>query len=81
MFLLGGGFAVAEASKVSGMSELIADSLHSFAMLPQFYVMAITCIMASLVTQLAANVSVATVILPVLSEIAVVSNPLITNHF
>lgn len=73
IFLLGGGFALAEASKVSGMSELIADHLHGFAMLPRFWVMVISCLFATLLTQFSSNVAVANVVLPVLAEMSLVS--------
>lgn len=72
IFLLGGGFALAEASKVSGMSELIADHLHGFAMLPRFWVMVISCLFATLLTQFSSNVAVANVVLPVLAEMSLV---------
>lgn len=75
IFLLGGGFALAEASKVSGMSQLIADHLHGFAMLPQFWVMVITCLFTTFITQfVSSNVAVANVILPVVAEMSLVSS-------
>lgn len=73
IFLLGGGFALAEASKVSGMSELIADHLHGFATLPRFWVMVISCLFATLLTQFSSNVAVANVVLPVLAEMSLVA--------
>ncbi|CAH1134761.1 unnamed protein product [Ceutorhynchus assimilis] len=73
IFLLGGGFALAEASKVSGMSQLIADHLHGFAMLPRFWVMVISCLFATLLTQFSSNVAVANVVLPVLAEMSLVA--------
>ncbi|ERL85405.1 hypothetical protein D910_02825 [Dendroctonus ponderosae] len=74
IFLLGGGFALAEASKVSGMSQLIADHLHGFAMLPRFWVMVISCLFATFITQFTgSNVAVANVFLPVLAEMCLVA--------
>lgn len=70
IFLLGGGFAIAEASKESGMSELIADHLHGFAMLPKFTVMVISCVFATVLTQFSSNVAVANVLLPVLAAMS-----------
>ncbi|XP_063923978.1 protein I'm not dead yet isoform X2 [Zophobas morio] len=70
IFLLGGGFALAEASKESKMSELIAHHLHGIATLPKFAVMAISCIFATVLTQFSSNVAVANVLLPVLAEMA-----------
>ncbi|XP_030754857.1 protein I'm not dead yet isoform X3 [Sitophilus oryzae] len=73
IFLLGGGFALAEASKASGMSQLIADHLHGVAMLPRFWVMAISCMFATFLTQFSSNVAVANVVLPVLAEMSLVA--------
>lgn len=73
IFLLGGGFALAEASKASGMSQLIADHLHGLAELPPYAVLVISSTFATLLTQFSSNVAVANVILPVLAEIALVA--------
>ncbi|CAG9772750.1 unnamed protein product [Ceutorhynchus assimilis] len=72
VFLLGGGFAVADASKASGMSKLLGDTLVKVTELPKIYVMMVTCTFAAFITQFTgSNVAVANVILPVLSEMAV----------
>ncbi|KAJ8916528.1 hypothetical protein NQ315_000170 [Exocentrus adspersus] len=73
IFLLGGGFALAEASKVSGMSHMIAEHLRGITSLPRFYVMLISCLMATLLTQFSSNVAVANVVLPVLAEMSVLA--------
>ncbi|KAJ3618286.1 hypothetical protein MTP99_006300 [Tenebrio molitor] len=73
IFLLGGGFALAEASKESKMSELIADHLHGMATLPKFAVMVISCVFATVLTQFSSNVAVANVLLPVLAEMSKVA--------
>lgn len=73
IFLLGGGFALAEASKASGMSTLIAEHLHGFAELPRFTVLVISCVFATVLTQFSSNVAVANVLLPVLAEMSKVS--------
>lgn len=74
IFLLGGGFALAEASKESGMSDLIAEYLRSFAMLSKFTVLVIACTFATFLTQFSSNVAVANVLLPVLASMAKVRN-------
>lgn len=73
IFLLGGGFAMAEASKESGMSHMIAEHLHSFTSLNRVYILLATCTITVVLTQFASNVAVANVILPVLAEMSVVS--------
>nr|XP_022906389.1 protein I'm not dead yet [Onthophagus taurus] len=70
IFLLGGGFALAEGSNVSGMSILIADSLGPLAKLPPFAVLVIASTFASILTEFSSNVAVANVLLPVLAEIS-----------
>ncbi|XP_018318480.2 protein I'm not dead yet [Agrilus planipennis] len=70
IFLLGGGFALAEGSKASHMSELIALKLGGLAQLPPFAVLAISCLFASFLTEFSSNVAVANVILPVLAEMS-----------
>lgn len=72
IFLLGGGFAMAEASKESGMSHMIAEHLHSFTALNRIYILIGTGLTAAVLTQFASNVAVANVILPVLAEVSVV---------
>lgn len=74
IFLLGGGFALAEASKVSGMSHMIAEHLRGFASLPRVYVMMASGLMATVLTQFSSNVAVANVVLPVLAEMSLVSD-------
>lgn len=74
MLLLGGGFTIAEGAKESGMSTMIADHLSSIANLNKNYILIITCFVAVGLTQVASNVAVANVILPVVAEISVVSN-------
>ncbi|CAG9815026.1 unnamed protein product [Phaedon cochleariae] len=73
IFLLGGGFAMAEGSKVSGMSHMIAEHLRGFATLNKYYVMMISGGMAAVLTQFSSNVACANVILPVLAEMSVVA--------
>lgn len=70
IFLLGGGFALADGANKTGMSELIADSLEGLISLPKLAVMAIVCLVASTLTEFSSNVAVANVILPVLAEIS-----------
>lgn len=70
IFLLGGGFALAEGSKVTGMSELIARNLGALVQLPKLAVLAISCLIASILTEFSSNVAVANVLLPVLAEMS-----------
>lgn len=73
IFLLGGGFALAEGSKESGMSEMIAENLQGIVQLPKFVVLVIACLIASTLTEFSSNVAVANVLLPVLAEMSKVA--------
>lgn len=66
---MGGGYVVSEASKVSGLSLSIGNSLSSLATLPPFAVMFITCFLASMVTELASNTAVTSILLPIVAKI------------
>lgn len=66
MFLLGGGFALAEGSKASGMSDLIGKKLSALASLPQLAVMFLIIMVVCVITQIfSSNVAVANIVLPV----------------
>lgn len=71
IFLLGGGFALAEGSRESGMSELIAANLKTIVELPKLAVLAIACLIASTLTEFSSNVAVANVLLPVLAHMSI----------
>ncbi|XP_050502639.1 protein I'm not dead yet isoform X2 [Diabrotica virgifera virgifera] len=71
LFLLGGGFAMAEGSKASGMSHMIAQHLRGFTSLNKYYVMLISGCMGAMLTQFSSNVACANVLLPVLAEMSV----------
>ncbi|CAG9857679.1 unnamed protein product [Phyllotreta striolata] len=71
LFLLGGGFAMAEGSKASGMSHMIAQHLRGFTQLNKYYVMLISGSMGAVLTQFSSNVACANVLLPVLAEMSV----------
>lgn len=70
IFVLGGGFALAEGSKLSGMSRLIGNSLTPLKDLPQLLLLFIVCLIAETLTEVTANVAIANIILPVLGEMA-----------
>lgn len=71
LFLLGGGFAIAEGSKETGMSEYIAEYLNGLSALPPLAVVFVTSLVASTLTEFSSNVAIANIILPVLAEMSV----------
>jgi len=70
IFLLGGGFALAEGGKVSGMSALIGNALAPLRQLPTFALILVICIAAQTLTEFTSNVAIANIMLPVLAEMA-----------
>ncbi|KAI9557048.1 hypothetical protein GHT06_016845 [Daphnia sinensis] len=71
VLLLGGGFALSDASKASGLSSWLGDQLAVLSFLPPFAIMLIICIMTAAVTEVASNTATANILLPILSEMAV----------
>lgn len=81
LFLLGGGFALAEGSKVSGMSEYIAHYLDGLRALPPLALLIVCCVAASTLTEFSSNVAIANIILPVLCEMVRKTSKTSHNYF
>ncbi|XP_042889596.1 solute carrier family 13 member 5-like isoform X6 [Penaeus japonicus] len=74
VLLLGGGFAMAEASKVSGLSIWLGDQLQYFNVMPKEAIVFIVCLMTAMLTEVASNTATASILLPVLKELALKIN-------
>ncbi|XP_053689379.1 protein I'm not dead yet-like [Sabethes cyaneus] len=72
IFLLGGGFALAEAGHVSGMSALLGQSLSGLQSLPPMALLFVVCLTAQVLTEFTSNVAICNIIVPVLAEMAIV---------
>ncbi|XP_023174766.1 protein I'm not dead yet 2-like isoform X2 [Drosophila hydei] len=70
-FLLGGGFALAEGSKVSGMAKMLGDSLSFITGMPLMACVAFTIVVSLICTCVTANVAICNILIPVFSEMAV----------
>ncbi|XP_062704865.1 protein I'm not dead yet-like [Aedes albopictus] len=70
IFLLGGGFALAEGGKASGMSEMIGQSLSVLKNLPLLLLLFIVCLVVQILTEFASNVAICNIILPVMAEMS-----------
>ncbi|XP_001654054.2 protein I'm not dead yet [Aedes aegypti] len=70
IFLLGGGFALAEGGKASGMSEMIGQSLSVLKNLPLLLLLFIVCFAVQIVTEFASNVAICNIVLPVMAEMS-----------
>uniref|UniRef100_A0A8B9GXZ4 Solute carrier family 13 member 1 n=1 Tax=Astyanax mexicanus TaxID=7994 RepID=A0A8B9GXZ4_ASTMX len=68
--LVGGGFALAEGTKVSGLSSWVAELMTPLGSLPVLAIVAIACIIVTSVTEVASNPATITIFLPILSPLA-----------
>ena len=74
MLLFGGGFALADASKISGLSDWVGEQLTILEVLPNYAVVLVVCLMTGFITEVTSNVATANILLPVLAELAVATN-------
>ncbi|CAH0713487.1 unnamed protein product, partial [Brenthis ino] len=70
LFLLGGGFALAEGSKATGLSAMIGSSLNGLHGLPPALVLLVVVLVTQFITEFTSNVAIANLILPVLANMA-----------
>ncbi|CAG0890710.1 unnamed protein product [Darwinula stevensoni] len=78
IFLVGGGFAIAEASKTSCLSYFLGQQMRSLDFMSPALLVFITTLMATMITEVASNTATATILIPVLAQLAsaVKVNPL-----
>ncbi|CAD0204344.1 unnamed protein product [Chrysodeixis includens] len=70
LFLLGGGFALAEGSKATGLSAMIGSSLEGLQGLNHALVLLVVVLVTQFITEFTSNVAIANLILPVLANMA-----------
>ncbi len=71
VLLLGGGFAIAKACTVSGLSTMMGSQLEVLAVMPHWALISILCVIVSTATEVTSNVAVCSIILPILKNLAV----------
>ena len=71
VFLLGGGFALAKACKVSGLSALLGQQLEVLDGLPRWVMVMVLCLITASATEVTSNVATCSILLPVLKNLAV----------
>lgn len=78
ILLLGGGYALSDATKKSGLSNWIGVQLAGMVVLPPFLIMLVVCVITATITEVASNTAVANIFLPILADtaIAIRINPL-----
>ena len=67
--LLGSGFALAEACKVSGLSKWVGTQLAYLDAIPSFAIVIIVCVMITTFTEVSSNTATATIFLPILASL------------
>eukprot|EP00105_Crassostrea_gigas_P038166 XP_019922314.1 PREDICTED: solute carrier family 13 member 5 isoform X2 [Crassostrea gigas] len=76
--LLGGGFALAQASGRSGLSKWFGDSLEFFASYNPFVMCLVVSLVVASVTEVTSNTATATLLMPILQELSIAAgmNPI-----
>lgn len=70
LLLLGGGFALADACRVSGLSTLIGEQLSALGVLPPTAVLFVLILLAAAISTFASNVATTSILLPVVAALA-----------
>ncbi|XP_038123788.1 solute carrier family 13 member 1-like [Cyprinodon tularosa] len=70
VLLVGGGFALAEGTKVSGLSVWVAQLMTPLGDLPVLATITVACIIVTTLTEVASNAATTTIFLPILSPLA-----------
>jgi sodium-dependent dicarboxylate transporter 2/3/5 len=71
IIVLGGGFALADACKESGLSTVIGSSFHGLSDVPTWILVLAMIVITTGFTNVASNTATATIFLPILAELAV----------
>ena len=70
LLLFGGGFAIADAVRVTSVDDWLAGTLHGLAALPLPLVVFTICLMTTFATELTSNTATATLLMPVMAALA-----------
>ncbi len=70
LLLFGGGFALADAVRVSGLEHWLAGLLGGLAGLPLPFVILALCVVATFTTELTSNTATATLLMPVMAALS-----------
>ncbi|XP_061575587.1 Na(+)/citrate cotransporter [Cololabis saira] len=70
VLLLGGGFALAKGSEVSGLSKWMGDQMTPLQHIPPWAIAIILCLLIATFTECTSNVATATLFLPVLASMS-----------
>uniref|UniRef100_A0A673FKH4 Solute carrier family 13 member 5-like n=1 Tax=Sinocyclocheilus rhinocerous TaxID=307959 RepID=A0A673FKH4_9TELE len=70
ILLLGGGFALAKGSEVSGLSKWLGDQMSPLQSIPPWAIAIVVCLMIATFTECTSNVATATLFLPILASMS-----------
>lgn len=70
VLLLGGGFALAKGSQVSGLSKLIGDQLTVFKDFEPWLMNLVLCFIVAGATEVTSNTAICTLMMPIMNELA-----------
>ncbi|KAL0961628.1 hypothetical protein UPYG_G00353830 [Umbra pygmaea] len=70
ILLLGGGFALASGSEVSGLSRWLGESLAPLQSIPPFGISLLLCLLVGTFTECSSNTATTTLFLPILASMA-----------
>lgn len=71
VLLLGGGFALAKGSQVSGLSKLIGDQLTVFKDFEPWLMNLVLCFIVAGATEVTSNTAICTLMMPIMKELAI----------
>ncbi len=68
--IIGSGFALSDASKISGLSKWLGHQLSALEVLPPFSILVICCMLTTWMTEIVSNTATANIVLPILAQMA-----------
>ena len=81
LLLTGGGFALAKATKISGLSHLLAEKLVVLHLLPRESLVLVISVAVATATEFTSNPATASIVLPVLGDLVRCSLQTLTMLF
>ncbi|XP_053382205.1 Na(+)/citrate cotransporter-like isoform X2 [Mercenaria mercenaria] len=71
VFLLGGGFSMAKAAQVSGLSAWIGNQLSELTHLEPWFLNLVLCFIVAAVTEVTSNTATTSLMLPILADLSI----------
>lgn len=70
LILYGGGIAIADAFRSSGLSESVGHTFTHVMDLPPIYLIGVICLIVTFLTEITSNTATATLLMPILAAVA-----------